>query len=74
MAKGEIVIDERACKACGICVVICPQECISLEGGKIGPRGTPIAYVSDMEKCTGCGFCGWLCPDLAIEVYRYAKS
>ena len=74
MAKGEITIDEVACKGCGICVAICPQGCISISQEKIGLRGTPVAYISDPEKCTGCGFCGWLCPDLAIEVYKYTKS
>jgi indolepyruvate ferredoxin oxidoreductase beta subunit len=74
MAKGEIVVDERACKACGICVVQCKPGCISLDKERIGPRGTPVAYASGPEKCTGCGVCGWLCPDYAIEVYKLIES
>jgi 2-oxoglutarate ferredoxin oxidoreductase subunit delta len=74
MARGEVVIDERACKGCGICTVICSRNCISVGKEKIGPRGTPIAYLIDPEKCNGCGVCGWLCPDFAIEVYRYGEG
>jgi len=74
MAKGRIVIDEVACKGCGICVVTCSHECISLVKEKIGPKGTPVADFSVPNKCNGCGICGWLCPDFAIEVYRAVES
>ena len=74
MAKGEITIDDIACKACGLCVEMCKLDCISLDNEHIGPRGTPLAYLSDPDKCTGCGVCGWLCPDFAIEVYKFVES
>ncbi len=67
--KGEIIIDERLCKGCALCVMFCSKKCISM--GKIGPGGIPIAHFSDPEACTGCGVCGWMCPDMAIEVYEY---
>lgn len=73
MAKGEILIDESACKACGICVVQCKPKCISLDKNHIGPKGTPVIFLSAPEKCTGCGVCGWLCPDYAIEVYKLVE-
>ena len=28
----------------------------------------------DLDKCTGCASCAQMCPDVAITVWRTAKS
>ena len=74
MAKGEIVIDETLCQACGFCVEFCNQECITIPENRLGPKGFPVAVFSAPEKCSACGICGWMCPDFAIQVYKYVES
>ena len=70
MPKGEIVVDEKLCKGCGLCVEFCPRECITMPEGKLSEKGLPLAVLSVPEKCNACSICGWMCPDFAIEVYK----
>lgn len=53
-----------ACRDCGMCETICPQNAISrkaLEGEK-------YEYVVDEELCIGCGFCAGVCPTGVWEI------
>jgi indolepyruvate ferredoxin oxidoreductase, beta subunit len=50
------------CKSCDICVKLCPERCLRLNGER-------IAELTDPQKCTGCRVCEWLCPDFAIRVH-----
>ncbi|OGW13413.1 MAG: hypothetical protein A3G93_01555 [Nitrospinae bacterium RIFCSPLOWO2_12_FULL_45_22] len=74
MAKGEVVINEILCKGCELCIVFCPQSCITLSQGKINPEGYLLPVISEPEKCNACGICGQMCPDMAISVYRLKES
>lgn len=49
------------CKACGICVSLCPATVFDVTAGG-------QAVVARPEDCTLCRFCEWHCPDFAIEV------
>jgi len=49
------------CKGCDICVKMCPERCLRL-------NGQLIAELPDPDKCTGCRMCEWLCPDFAIRI------
>ncbi|MBE3098289.1 MAG: NADH-quinone oxidoreductase subunit NuoF [Planctomycetes bacterium] len=51
-------IDEKACKACGVCLKHCPVQAIT------GKKKVP--HVIDQEKCTLCGTCFDKCPFSAI--------
>ena len=68
---GRIVIDERKCKACYLCVSECPKNLIKISD-KTNSLGNRIIEFNDPNgECLGCGMCALRCPDLAIkEVYR----
>jgi len=51
------------CKGCDICVKMCPERCLRLNGDL-------VAELTDPNACTGCRICEWLCPDFAIRVRR----
>lgn len=70
-------VDESRCKACDICVSVCPA-------GVLGMRLEPTSTLGAMleivvpEACIGCNDCELSCPDFAIYVaskdeYKFAK-
>ena len=62
MGKPKAKVDQKNCLACGGCISICPQDALSMCGGK--------AYVKG-EDCISCAICIRICPVGAIsgEVY-----
>ncbi|AGK61786.1 Coenzyme F420-reducing hydrogenase, delta subunit [Archaeoglobus sulfaticallidus PM70-1] len=57
-AKGSIIIDEKKCISCGICVSLCPHNALSLE------NGIPVTT----GKCKVCGICSASCVTKAISM------
>ncbi len=61
-----ISIDLNRCKACGLCVSVCPKKALSLDAS------LPARYGSGAVKLTGecveCGSCYEVCPDIAITI------
>jgi len=53
------VIDQQLCTGCGLCVLVCPSQTISMRGGK--------AVVSG-ERSLNCGHCQAVCPEGAVSV------
>jgi len=49
------------CKACGICIALCPAKVF-----KKNQDGKPV--IKDPDACTGCRFCEFHCPDFAISI------
>jgi NADH-quinone oxidoreductase subunit I len=68
---------ETTCVACGLCVAICPSNCIRLEiGEKDDGSRYPIEYEIDELRCIFCGYCQEACPVNAIRLgpgYEYVK-
>ncbi len=58
----RIEIRQNWCKGCEICVVVCPQACLRMNGSN-------VAEVVKAEACIRCMLCEWLCPDLAVSVH-----
>ena len=56
-----ININLKWCKACGICIDICPKQVFCKN-----EKGYP--EVNDEIKCTRCKLCELKCPDFAIEI------
>jgi len=60
-APEAVVVDLALCKACGICVELCPKDVFDSDD-----LGHPI--VARLSDCTSCTFCERHCPDFAIDV------
>ncbi|NNF84714.1 MAG: 4Fe-4S dicluster domain-containing protein, partial [Deltaproteobacteria bacterium] len=59
---GRIEIDFEQCKACELCVPVCPKNCIEMGTG-INRQGYAAAVFARPDDCTGCALCAECCPD-----------
>jgi 2-oxoglutarate ferredoxin oxidoreductase subunit delta len=50
------------CKACGICMELCPREVLGAE------EVTRKVILIAPEKCNGCGLCELVCPDYVFSI------
>ncbi len=67
--KGKVEFIESRCKACGLCVEVCPTKILALSD-KLNANGYHPVYCLDMEKCIACKSCATICPDVVITVYK----
>lgn len=68
MAKIEI--DKDKCKACFLCVSVCPKGLLK-QSKKLNKKGFPaVEYEQKAGECLGCAMCAVICPDCCIEVYK----
>lgn len=65
---GRIKIDIERCKGCGLCVAVCPKNCITISKHS-NEKGFFYAKAKQVG-CTGCANCALMCPENVIEVYR----
>ena len=66
-----IKIDKKKCKACYLCVDVCPKKLIKngTEANSLGHF--PVEFQDSQNECLGCTMCAMRCPDMAItEVYK----
>jgi 2-oxoglutarate ferredoxin oxidoreductase subunit delta len=69
--------DENRCKACDLCVSVCPAGVLAMRQEPSSVLGAMITVVHP-ESCIGCQECELACPDFAIFVadrkeYKFAK-
>jgi 2-oxoglutarate ferredoxin oxidoreductase subunit delta len=62
-----LALDISLCKACGICIELCPQHVFDETD-----MGEPV--LARPDDCTLCLLCELHCPDFAIEVRRREKK
>ena len=48
-----ILVHDNRCDFCGVCVGVCPENCIDLDESDIA---------IDEPSCTLCQKCVWVCP------------
>ncbi len=62
---------DTRCVACGLCVAICPSQCIRLKAVELD-RGEryPELYEINTVRCIYCGMCAEACPVDAIKLGR----
>ena len=58
----KLVVTLSWCKACGICVELCPKEVLGEE------EVTKKVILIAPEKCNGCGLCELSCPDYVFTI------
>lgn len=60
------IIDSAACNGCGDCVVACPTDALTLDGGV--PAGSGFAPRVEPDRCGYCAVCEAVCPTDAIAL------
>lgn len=61
-AKKKLVLTVSWCKACGICMQLCPRKVLGEE------EVTKKVSIIAPEKCNGCGICELSCPDYVFTI------
>jgi 2-oxoglutarate ferredoxin oxidoreductase subunit delta len=64
---GPVVVDLELCKACGICIELCPEHVFDRDR-----LGYPV--IARPGDCTHCLLCELHCPDFAVAVQRREKK
>lgn len=62
-------VDGERCKACGLCIDVCPKKIIKVSD-KLNSKGYQPVEVTPMEECIGCAACARICPDCVFKVER----
>lgn len=70
-------VNTSNCKACDICVSVCPSGVLGMRYDSTSTLGAMIS-IDHPEACIGCNECELTCPDFAIYVadkkeYKFAK-
>jgi len=52
--------DDRLCTGCGICVAVCPTDCMAMQG--------PLPWLPRPADCIRCALCVLVCPAAALEM------
>lgn len=70
-------VNTNNCKACDICVSVCPSGVLGMRYDHTSTLGAMIS-IDHPEACIGCMECELSCPDFAIYVaekkeYKFAK-
>ncbi len=60
-------VNTNNCKACDICVAVCPAGVLSMVYDDTSTLGAMIS-IDHPESCIGCNDCELNCPDFAIYV------
>ncbi len=65
---AKITINAERCKSCGLCVAICPKNCITIS--KQSNKNGYFPATVTKNDCAGCSQCAIVCPEAIIEVCR----
>lgn len=63
----KIVVDEKYCKGCQLCINQCPKEILVISKQR-NKKGYLLPIIENEDKCNKCQLCEFICPDMAITV------
>jgi len=66
-------VDENRCKACDVCVSVCPAGVLAMRPEPGSTLGAMISVVF-ANDCIGCKECELSCPDFAIFVAEKGEA
>ncbi len=67
LEQAPVVIDEKLCTACGICINVCPKNVLELVEDLHIWTGS-MCKVARPEDCIRCKMCETACPHFSISV------
>jgi len=76
-SNTPVWVDEKRCKACDVCVSVCPAGVLAMVPDPSTTLGAMVKVLHP-ESCIGCSDCELSCPDFAISVstkeeFKFAK-
>ena len=54
------VVEETLCTGCGWCALVCPTECLEMDG--------PLPWLPRPTDCISCTLCVLVCPAQALTM------
>jgi 2-oxoglutarate ferredoxin oxidoreductase subunit delta len=69
----KLMVNRERCKACYLCVEVCPKKNFEKDQG-FNVKGYQPIRVIDEKECTGCRACTTICPDVVFELYEVDDS
>lgn len=70
-----ITIDAERCKACELCVSVCPKQILKIDRtAKMNAKGFHAVCCTEPASCISCAMCAMLCPDCVIRVEKEEKA
>lgn len=76
-ANTPVWVNENRCKACDVCVSVCPAGVLAMRQEPTSTLGAMVQVIAP-QSCIGCNDCELSCPDFAIYVadkkeFKFAK-
>ncbi len=66
--RGFLHNDVKVCNACGLCVRVCPVDCITLEAVRgADKKFVLVSYDINIARCMYCGLCVEGCPTKSLK-------
>lgn len=66
----KVIINSDRCKACQLCVSVCPKKILELSKDTFNNKGYTPVRVTNMDECIGCAMCATICPDSVLTIEK----